>query len=88
MNSTGEKALKAIMKSEQSRQTYKKIKALFGKSQNPLTQIDILSNPDDLKSPITTLTSRDEVKHHLLKRNRNHSLQALSTPFITNPTLS
>jgi len=35
-----------------------------------------------------TLTSREDIEQNLLYCNKKHSLQALSTPFFTNPNLA
>jgi hypothetical protein len=42
MNTTGEKALQAIMRTEESWGIYKTLKELMGKQNSPLTQIDTM----------------------------------------------
>lgn len=87
MRATEEKALRAIIQAEESKSIYRSIKDLMGKSQTPLTQVDI--NCDSVTSPSlrTTLTSKPDVEHHILRWNRTHSLQSLSTPFLSKPFL-
>jgi hypothetical protein len=87
MRTTEEKALRAILQAEQSKRIYKNIKELFGKQQVPLTQVDILSDPNDSSSPHITLTDRNEIESHILRQNGKHSLQSLSTPFLSDPSL-
>lgn len=87
MKTTEEKALKAIIKAEQSRRTFKNINEIFGKQNKPLTQVDVLSDPNNKDSLQNTITSREELERQILKRNRKHSLQPLDTPFFTKPTL-
>lgn len=87
MKTSHEKATKAIIKAEESRQTFQCIKNLLDKHQIPLTQVDVLSNPSDHSSPHITLSKREEVWTSIMKRNRIHSLQALKTPFISDPAL-
>jgi hypothetical protein len=55
-----EKALKAIMKAEESRRTYKQIYKIVGdkKERKPLTAIKT-TNPDSPTQPITLLTKED-----------------------------
>jgi hypothetical protein len=61
MQTTTEKALKAILAAEKSRQSFALIKALLGQQNSPLTQIDVQSNPNDPLSPHITLTTQDEI---------------------------
>jgi hypothetical protein len=86
LRSSEEKALKAILQAEQSRKIYKSIRELLKKNNKPLTQIDISSSLDP--SCIDTLNTKLEIEQCLLSRNRKHSLQSLSTPFMKNATLS
>jgi hypothetical protein len=88
MRTTEEKAIKAILKAEESRQTFKKIRELLGCTNHPLTQVDILTDPNDPDSPVTTVSKKYEVETQILQRNRKHSLQANSTPFLQNPVLA
>jgi hypothetical protein len=87
MRTTEEKALRAIIHVEASKRSYKNIKEIFGKQQVPLTQVDVLSDPTDPNSPHTTLTAREDIEYNILHRNRKHSLQSLSTPFMSHPEL-
>jgi hypothetical protein len=87
MRTTEEKGLRAMLHAKNSKRIYKNIKELFGKQQVPLTQVDILSNPNDSSSPHTTLTAREDIELHILRRNRKHSLQSLSTPFLSDLSL-
>jgi hypothetical protein len=50
MNTTQEKALKAIKRTEQSKQTYQMIRNITGhkKDRNPLTQVDVIDVPTSL----------------------------------------
>jgi hypothetical protein len=61
MQTTTEKALKAILAAEKSRQSFALIKALLGQQNSPLTQIDVQSNLNDPLSPHITLTTQDEI---------------------------
>lgn len=83
MRTTEEKALCTIIHAEESRSIYKSIKEVIGKSQPPLTQVDILSTPDDPTSGHTNLTSKSEVEHHILQQNRCDFLHSFSTPFFS-----
>jgi hypothetical protein len=49
--------------------------------------VDLLSNPNDSSSPHITLTDRKDIELHILCQNRKHSLQSLSTPFLSDPSL-
>jgi hypothetical protein len=82
-----EKALKAIIKAEASRRTCKNINYIFGKQQIPLTQIDVPSTCGDPTKPHISLTFQLEIEEQILQRNRRHSLQSLTTPFISDPVL-
>ena len=77
MNTTDENALKSILNAEQSRQTFSNLKSLLGKQEFPLTQVEVLSNSNDPHS------SHTEIENNILKRNQQHSRQALGTPFFT-----
>jgi hypothetical protein len=87
IHTTEEKALRVIPHAEEAKKIYKSIKDTFGQQQVPLTQVDVLSNPDNTSSEHTTLTSKEEIKQHILRRNQRHSLQSLSTPFLSHPCL-
>ena len=87
MTTNEQKALKAIIKAEQSRCTFQNINEIFGKQNKPLTQVDVLSDPNNKDSLQNTITSREELERQILKRNRKHSLQSLDSPFFTKPTL-
>jgi hypothetical protein len=87
MCTTEEKTLKAIFHTEEARKIYNNIKGTFGKEQVPLTQVDFLSDPGNKSSAHTTLTSKEDIEENILRRNRHHSLQSLSTPFFTHPLL-
>ncbi len=86
LRSSEEKALKVILHAEQSRRIYNSIRELLEKKNKPLTQIDVSSSSDPLC--IDTLNTKLEIEQCLLSRNRNHSLQSLSTPFMNIATLS
>ncbi len=88
LHTSYEKALRAILRAENSRVTYRNIRGLLGKDNTPLTQEDVLSIPNDSKSAHTTITTKEEVEEHILNRNRKHSLQSLATLFMTIPELS
>jgi len=86
LRSSEEKALKVILHAEQSRRIYNSIRELLEKKNKALTQIDVSSSSDPLC--IDTLNTKLEIEQCLLSRNRNHSLQSLSTPFMNIATLS
>jgi hypothetical protein len=81
-------AIEAILKAEESKITFKKNRELLGRTNTPLTQVDILSDPMSPTSPLLTVSNKSEVESQILSRNRKHSLQAHSTPFLHNKTLS
>jgi hypothetical protein len=87
MCTTQEKALRAIIHAEDSEKIYRNIREIFGKQHVPLTQVDILSNPAVASSDHTTVTSKETVEQNILRRNRRHSLQSLSTPFFSHSQL-
>jgi hypothetical protein len=87
LRTSEEKALRAIIKSEASRQTFRNIKNILGVQQAALTQVDIPMEPNSSSSTHETLSKREEVESHILAHNRKHSLQALSTPFFNDPAL-
>jgi hypothetical protein len=60
---------------------------VLGKQNCRLTQVDILSNPTDPSSPHITLSHKEDIESQILQRNRRHSLQALSTPFMANKNI-
>jgi hypothetical protein len=87
LRTTEEKALKAIIKSEQSRNNFKRINDVLGKQHTPLTQIDYGPDPELGISSITSFSSKEDVEKHILLRNKKYSLQSLSTPFFNEPLL-
>jgi len=60
MRTTEEKALKAIIKVEQSRRIFSNINEIFGKPNKPLTQVDVQSDPTDKDSLRSTISCREE----------------------------
>jgi hypothetical protein len=88
MNATKEQALKAIIRSEESKRNYKNIQEITGtkKEKKPLTQIKII-NPDEPATQIT-LTTKPEIEQALIQRNQRHARQSLNTPFATIPSLA
>ena len=80
MHTTEEKALKAIIRAEQSRQLFSSLNEIFGKPNTPLTQVDVLSDPYDSTSPHETVSCKEVSEDQILARNRKYSLQSLSTP--------
>jgi hypothetical protein len=88
MNTSKEKALKAILQTEDSKQQYKNIREITGhrKERNPLTQIEI-DDPTDSTNKLT-LTTKVELEDAIIMRNQRHSRQALQTPLATNPTFA
>jgi hypothetical protein len=64
---SGEKAVKAIIKSERSRQIYQNIQEIMGKQHIPLTQIGILSSDSASDGAYTSLTSKEEIEKNLLQ---------------------
>jgi hypothetical protein len=68
-----EKAIHAIIKSEESKKIYRNIKELLGKEPSSLTQIDILDPSSCTTDQMTTLTSKSEVEQHIMQRNHRHS---------------
>lgn len=87
MNTTGATALKAILRTEQTKQTYKQIKTIMGHKtdKTPLTQIEIQSTAND--GTRTTLTTKEELEEAIMKHNQRHSRQSLQTPFANIPEL-
>jgi hypothetical protein len=79
MHASEEKAIRAILKSEESRSIYYNICEIMGKFNTPLAQVDVLSTPNNPSSPHTTLTCREDIEMQILCRNRKHSMQSLST---------
>ena len=84
---TEEKAIRAIIKAEESKRIYNNNKEILGKQPTSLTQVDIIDESSDKRSLIT-LTSREDIENSIMKRNCKHSLQSLNTPFIAHPALS
>ena len=73
-----EKELWAIIKAKDARRSYRTIKAMIGKQQSPLIDIDITLDSGHV--PIsTTCTAKHDVEMHLIQRNQHHSKQALNT---------
>jgi hypothetical protein len=68
---------------------YRHIKELLGNPQPLFTQVDTPSAPPPCNSTTeqTTFTLQYELEHHILARNRRHSLQSLETLFFTDPIL-
>lgn len=84
---TLEKVIRAIINSEESRCIFQIIRDLIGKSQKPLTQVDVRQDPTDDQSPIITLNQKEDVEKAILHQNRQHSLQARQTLFFTDEEL-
>jgi hypothetical protein len=76
------------MRSEESRRIYKNLNEIMGKQRSNFTQVDVPCDPLDPSSGVTTLTSKLEIKQQILQRNRRHSLQSLSTPFLSRNELA
>jgi hypothetical protein len=66
-------------------QQYKKI---LGKQPSSLTQVDIFDPLAPTDNQRTTLISKVEIEHSIIQGNRRHSLQSLSTPFMSNCQLT
>jgi hypothetical protein len=81
-----EKALKAIIKAEQSKSIFRSIHDITGKPQASITQVDF-SDPHRDPTTLITLTTKEEVEHAILTRNQKHSKQSLATPFASVPLL-
>jgi hypothetical protein len=47
MNTTEEKAVRAIIKAEASRRTYRTLNEILGKSRSTLMQVDVLLDPNN-----------------------------------------
>jgi hypothetical protein len=86
-NTTAEKALRAIMRSEEARIIYRNLNDLLGKKNSSLTQVDVKVSPDIAPSPIETVTHEEDMEADIMWRNRNHSLEVLATPFFADDTL-
>jgi len=71
---TEEKALRAIIKSEESKWIYSNIKEVLGKQPSSLTQVDIIDPQVLSGNTRTTLTSREDIEHTIMHRNWRHSL--------------
>lgn len=80
---TEEKALRAIFHAEDSRHSYRTIKAFIGKQQTPLTVIEVT-----VKSQATTMTTKQDIESQLLQRNQRHSKQSLTTPLFQSAQVS
>jgi hypothetical protein len=87
LHTTVEKALRAIMKSEESRRIYSNLKEIFGKQHSILMQVNVHNNPLNPDAGQTTLSSTIKIEEKILERNHQHSLQFLSTPLLSIPTL-
>jgi len=59
IQTSGEKALRAILHAEEAKKIYKNIKETFGKQQIPLTQVDVLSNPNFYFPTVSRRTSTE-----------------------------
>jgi hypothetical protein len=70
MRTTEEKAVRAIMKAEESRIHYQNIREALGKLNTPLTQVDALSGPNDPLSCHHTISSKAELEDQILIQNR------------------
>lgn len=88
INTTAQKALKAIQSAERSKLIYIQIPELTGhkKDKNPLTQVDI-GNPNE-KSKMITLTTKSDIAEAIIVHNQHHARQFLATPFAASPELS
>jgi hypothetical protein len=85
MNTDAETALKAILKTEQTKQTYMQIRAITGhkSDKTPLTQIDII----DSDGQTVKVTNKEELEKAIIVRNQRHARQSLQTPFASIPEL-
>jgi len=68
IRSSHEKALRAIIRSEESRKTFASIRDIMGKNKLPLSQVDIPAFVPG-GDPYITLTERQEIEHHIMLRN-------------------
>jgi hypothetical protein len=57
--------------------TYQSIHEMLGKQKHPLTQVDILSQPNQ-NSPHITLTSQEDIACEILMRNKQCSKQSIA----------
>jgi len=87
LRTTEEKALRAIMKAKESRWIYSNLKEIMGKQRSMFTQVDVHNDSLNPDAGQATLSSKIEIEEKILERNRRHSLQSLSTPFFSIPTL-
>jgi hypothetical protein len=60
MHTNKEKAIKAITRAEESHLTFKKNREVMGRTTIPLTQVDILSDPLNPKSPLVTVFKKKQ----------------------------
>lgn len=88
MRTDKETALKAILRTEEAKQTYANIQTITGnkKEKIPFTQVDIRC-PTNSTNTIT-LTTKHEIEEAIIKRNQLHARQALQTPFASTQGLS
>jgi hypothetical protein len=88
MRTNKETALKAILRTEEAKQTYANIQTIVGnkKEKTPFTQVDIRC-PTTSTNTIT-LTTKHEIEEAIIKRNQLHARQALQTPFASTQGLS
>ena len=90
--STEAKRLKQIIKAEETKQLFRKLKYLRSKSsKSGLTRIMIPTNPDDDPKMCTswkTINDPQEMESLLLARNQSHFGQAKGTPFAVDPLKS
>lgn len=70
LRTTDERALMAILQSEESRWIYKNIKEIMGKQRSVFTQVDVPSDTKNPSSHHTTLTSKLDIEEQILQRNR------------------
>lgn len=86
LNTSHENVLKASLRAEDSKQTFRQINLITQHKNEklPLTMIDIL----DSNGQRNTHTSKDEIEQAILRRNQMHARQSLKTPFATKPALS
>jgi len=64
LRTTEEKALRAIIRAEDSRRSYQAIKALIVEQKSPLTEIEV--NLDPHLNDSTILTTKEDVETNLI----------------------
>jgi hypothetical protein len=70
LQTSHKKAIKAIKKGEESRWTFQTIRELLAKNKKPLTQVDVLSDPNIINSSHITLNQKIDIETAILQRNR------------------